>query len=164
MHPKPLSLFSGYTQVSWCQTSIFLPTVFIMDKEPCGSCQTALLTHFIFQNGIRSFFFLCGILEEQEQHGQRNKFDVSTTSRPAGNKNTLVPPTQKQQCSEANPPPPPSFWRCLFTTLFAQHKQRKEAEMTESFYLMFPIPMGSSAFPAFHSTHPRTKDKLFFCI
>jgi len=43
-------------------------------------------------------------------------------------------------------------------------KKRKEAELTESFYPTFPSLMGSSAFPAFHSTHPRTKDKLFFCI
>lgn len=78
-------------------------------------------------------------------------------------KKTLVPPTQKQQCV-LKPIPPPSIWRCLFTTLFAQQKQHKKAELTESFYLTFPSPMGSSAFPAFHSTHPRTKDKLFFCI
>lgn len=51
-----LSASSQDTQVSWCHTNIFHPAMFIMDKQPCGSCQTALLTHFIFQNIIRSLF------------------------------------------------------------------------------------------------------------
>lgn len=131
-----------------------------MDKQPCGSCQTARLTHFIFQNSIRSLF----LPFEKSRSSMDGGINLTSTQHLGRQeiKKTLVPPTQKQQCV-LKPIPLPSIWRCLFTTLFAQQKQHKEEELTESFYLTFLRLMGSSAFPAFHSTCPRTKDKLLCC-